>query len=271
MRVVRFVDAVPATPEKWLLPRWGILATDAVYPVNMSPYEGLARGERLTISGSPIAMDQIRLVAPITPSKVVCVGRNYAEHAAEFGNEAPPEPLIFLKPPTTIVGPGAPVIYPTLSERVDHEGELAVVIGRQCSHLREEDAAHVIFGYTLANDVTARDLQRKDGQWTRGKGFDTFGPVGPWIDTDFEPAGRTLRCSVDGELRQESSMDLMIHSVARILSYVTEFMTLVPGDIVMTGTPAGVGPVQPGNTMVVAIDGLGELSNPVVAAAGAGE
>ncbi len=215
--------------------------------------------------GPARGIDHVRLAAPVAPTKVVCVGRNYAEHAAEFGNEAPPEPLIFLKPPTSIVGPDAPVVYPAISERVDHEGELAVVVGKRCRYLREDEVGGVIFGYTIANDVTARDLQRKDGQWTRGKGFDTFGPVGPWVDTDFDPAGRTLRCSVNGELRQESNTDLMIHSVARILSYVTEFMTLEPGDVVMTGTPAGVGPVQPGDTMVVAIDGLGELRNTVVA------
>lgn len=265
MRVVRFVDAISGVPNEWQRPRWGILTDGAVYPVDVPPYQSIACEESVRVSGSPHPIDQIHLVAPVTPTKVVCVGRNYAEHAAEFGNEAPPEPLIFLKPPTTIVGPDAPVVYPAISERVDHEGELAVVIGRRCRYLREDEVSGVIFGYTIANDVTARDLQRKDGQWTRGKGFDTFGPIGPWVDSEYEPAGRTVSCSVNGELRQESNTDLMIHSVARIVSYVTEFMTLVPGDVIMTGTPAGVGAVQPGDTMVVAIDGLGELSNPVVA------
>jgi 2-keto-4-pentenoate hydratase/2-oxohepta-3-ene-1,7-dioic acid hydratase in catechol pathway len=265
MRVVRFVDAIAGVPDEWQRAQWGVLIDDAVCPVVQPPHICFSSGEGIQLSGPPLPLDRVRLLAPVAPTKVVCVGRNYAEHAAEFGNEAPPEPLLFLKPPTTIVGPGASVVYPDISERVDHEGELAVIIGRRCRYVNEADAAGVIFGYTIANDVTARDLQRKDGQWTRGKGFDTFGPVGPWVDTDYDHSGRTLRCSVNGELRQESNTDLMIHSVARIVSYATAFMTLVPGDIIMTGTPAGVGPVQPGDTMVVAIDGLGELSNPVVA------
>lgn len=265
MKVVRFVDALPGVPDEWQPQQWGILVEDVVYPVDRAPYEVGAAGQPLQTSSTPRSIDQVRLLAPVTPSKVVCVGRNYAEHAAEFGNEAPPEPLIFLKPPSSIIGPDAPVVYPAISERVDHEGELAVVIGRRSRHLREEDASDAIFGYTVANDVTARDLQRKDGQWTRGKGFDTFGPVGPWVDTEFDPANRAVRCSVNGELRQESNTDLMMHSVPRILAYVTEFMTLEAGDLVMTGTPAGVGPVQPGDVMLVEVEGLGELRNSVVA------
>jgi 2-keto-4-pentenoate hydratase/2-oxohepta-3-ene-1,7-dioic acid hydratase in catechol pathway len=265
MRIVRFVNAITGVPDEWQRPQWGVLIDDAVCPVARAPHVCYSSEDEIEVSGPPQPLDQVRLLAPVTPTKVACVGRNYAEHAAEFGNEAPPEPLIFLKPPTTIVGPDAPVVYPTLSERVDHEGELAVVVGRRCRHVSESDVAGVIFGYTIANDVTARDLQRKDGQWTRGKGFDTFGPIGPWVDTDYDHSERTLRCWVNGELRQESNTDLMIHSVARIVSYVTAFMTLVPGDVIMTGTPAGVGPVRPGDTMVVAIEGLGELSNPVVA------
>ncbi len=193
------------------------------------------------------------------------MGRNYAEHAAELGNEVPPEPLIFLKPPSSVIGPDQPVVYPAISSRVDHEAELAVVIGRRCRNLQEEDAARVIFGYTLANDVTARDLQRQDGQWTRGKGFDTFGPVGPWVDTAFDPRGCTVRCLVNGQVRQEGNTDLMIYPIARVLAFVTRFMTLEPGDLLLTGTPAGVGPVQPGDVMTVEIPGLGQLSNPVVA------
>ena len=263
MRFVRFVDAVAGLPVALQRPHWGILTEERVYPLEQAPYAAWSQDGVRT--GGPRPLAEVRLAAPVTPSKVVCVGRNYAEHAAEFGNEAPPEPLIFLKPPTSIVGPDAEVVHPAISQRVDHEGELAVVIGKRCRHLPEDDASSVIFGYTVANDVTARDLQRSDGQWTRGKGFDTFGPVGPWIDTAYDPSGKMLRCSVNGTVRQESSMDLMIHSVARILSYVTEFMTLEPGDVVMTGTPAGVGAVQPGDVMVVEIEGLGALRNPVVA------
>lgn len=265
MRVVRFVDTIPGVPEEWLQPQWGVVADGAVIALDRAPYETGEAGAGVRTSGGLRAFEQVRIVAPVVPSKVVCVGRNYAEHAAEFGNEASPEPLIFLKPPTSITGPDAPVVYPAISERVDHEGELGVVIGHRCRRLREEDALSVVFGYTVANDVTARDLQRKDGQWTRGKGFDTFGPVGPWVDTEYDPTGRMIRCTVNGELRQESNTDLMIHSIARILAHVTAFMTLEPGDLVMTGTPAGVGPVQPGDTMVVEVEGLGELRNPVVA------
>jgi 2-keto-4-pentenoate hydratase/2-oxohepta-3-ene-1,7-dioic acid hydratase in catechol pathway len=264
MRVIRFVDIVPGVPEEWQRPRWGVIVDEAVCPVEQAPYVSMALGQPLQMAGLLRKLDQVRLLAPVVPSKVVCVGRNYAEHAAEFGNEPPSEPLIFLKPPSSIIGPEAPVVYPAISERVDHEGELAVVIGRQCRHLREEEARDSIFGYTIANDVTARDLQRKDGQWTRGKGFDTFGPVGPWIDTEYDPAGRAVRCTVNGELRQDGNTSLMIHSIERILAYVTEFLTLEPGDIVMTGTPAGVGAVQPGDVMVVQVEGLGELRNNVV-------
>jgi len=164
-----------------------------------------------------------------------------------------------------LIGPDEPVIYPAISERVDHEGELALVIGKRCRNLRPEEADDVIFGYTVANDVTARDLQRKDKQWTRGKGFDTFAPVGPWIDTEFDPAGRRVRCLVNGEVRQEGNTDDFIFTIGQVLAFITRFMTLEPGDLVLTGTPEGVGPVQPGDVMTVDVEGLGALSNPVVA------
>jgi 2-keto-4-pentenoate hydratase/2-oxohepta-3-ene-1,7-dioic acid hydratase in catechol pathway len=192
------------------------------------------------------------------------VGRNYAEHAAELGNEVPPEPLIFLKPPTTVVGPDEAVVYPAISQKVDHEGELALMIGVRCRNLAEETAAQVIYGYTLANDVTARDLQRADGQWTRGKGFDTFAPVGPWIDTEYDPANKAVRCLVNDEVRQDGNTALLIYSIARVLAHVTRFMTLEPGDLILTGTPAGVGAVLPGDVMTVEVEGLGKLRNPVI-------
>jgi 2-keto-4-pentenoate hydratase/2-oxohepta-3-ene-1,7-dioic acid hydratase in catechol pathway len=258
MRFVRFVERSEALPEAWFAPVWGVLEGELVYPLAQAPYAGVQ------VSGPARPLTALRLVAPATPSKLVCVGRNYAEHAAELGNEVPPEPLIFLKPPSTVVGPDAPVVYPGISERVDHEGELALVIGQRARTLREEDAARVIFGYTVANDVTARDLQRKDGQWTRGKGFDTFAPVGPWIDTDFDPANRAVRCAVNGELRQDGNTALLIYSIGRVLAHVTRFMTLEPGDLVLTGTPAGVGAVQPGDVMTVEVEGLGRLTNPVI-------
>ncbi len=213
----------------------------------------------------PQPLADVKLLAPVSPSKIACVGRNYAEHAAELGNEVPPEPLIFLKAPTSVIGPDEPVVYPAISERVDHEGELAVVIGQRCRNVAAADADQVIFGYTVANDVTARDLQKKDGQWSRAKGFDSFCPVGPWIDTTFDPANRRLRCLVNDEVRQDSNTSLMIYSIGRIIEHISRFMTLEPGDLILTGTPSGIGPVGPGDSMTVAIEGLGELSNPVVA------
>ncbi len=265
MRIVRFIEMLEGQPGS--LAQWGLLEDQIVYPLAQAPYldplgDGLYAPR---VVGPPRPLAHVRLLAPALPSKLVCVGRNYAEHAAELGNEVPPEPLIFLKPPSSVIGPDQPVVYPAISSRVDHEAELAVVIGRRCRNLQEEDAARVIFGYTLANDVTARDLQRQDGQWTRGKGFDTFGPVGPWVDTAFDPRGCTVRCLVNGQVRQEGNTDLMIYPIARVLAFVTRFMTLEPGDLLLTGTPAGVGPVQPGDVMTVEIPGLGQLSNPVVA------
>ena len=216
------------------------------------------------VDGEALTLQDVRLLAPVTPSKIVCVGRNYAEHAAELGNEVPPEPLIFLKPPSSLIGPDAAVVYPAISQRVDHEGELALVIGQRCRNLKAEDALAVVYGYTLANDVTARDLQKSDGQWARGKGFDTFCPVGPWIDTGFDPTNRRVRCLVNGQVRQDGNTALLIYSLGRVLAHVTRFMTLEPGDLLLTGTPAGVGPVLPGDLMTVEIEGLGTLSNPVI-------
>jgi len=246
---------------------WGLLVEQFIYPLLRAPYDSpRLKGEFAPeIAGPPLLLSAVKLLAPCEPRKIICVGRNYAEHAAEFGNEVPEEPAIFLKSPTTLVGPHEPVIRPSISERVDHEGELALVIGKRCRFLNAQDAHNVIVGYTLANDVTARDLQRKDVQWTRGKNFDTFCPVGPWLETTFDPTDKGVRCLVNGEIKQESNTNLMIHTVGTILAYVSNFMTLEPGDLVLTGTPSGVSAVQPGDVMVVEIDGLGALSNPVVA------
>jgi 2-keto-4-pentenoate hydratase/2-oxohepta-3-ene-1,7-dioic acid hydratase in catechol pathway len=276
MRIIRFIESyLGGLPQTDWDPQWGLLVDHEVgakrhhlvFPLEGAPYNShLPDGAPAPkIRGEPLPLQALKLLPPVTPSKIVCVGRNYAEHAAELGNEVPPEPLIFLKPVSALVGPGDPVIYPLISKRVDHEGELAIVIGRRCRNLQESEALGMIFGYTLANDVTARDLQRSDSQWTRGKGFDTFCPVGPWIDTAFDPAGRQVRCLVNDVVRQDGNTALMIYSLARILAFVTRFMTLEPGDLVLTGTPAGVGPVQPGDIMTVEIDGLGVLSNPVIA------
>jgi 2-keto-4-pentenoate hydratase/2-oxohepta-3-ene-1,7-dioic acid hydratase in catechol pathway len=258
MQIVRFIEQHKRLQDAWFAPTWGILEDSQIYPLAQAPYLGIQS------NGAARPLENVKLVAPATPSKLVCVGRNYAEHAAELGNEVPPEPLIFLKPPSTVVGPDEPVVYPAISQRVDHEGELALVIGKRCRNLSEDTAERVIYGYTVANDVTARDLQRSDGQWTRGKGFDTFAPVGPWIKTDFDPANKAVRCLVNEEVRQDGNTSLLIYSIARVLAFVTRFMTLEAGDLLLTGTPAGVGAVQPGDVMTVEVEGLGKLRNPVI-------
>jgi 2-keto-4-pentenoate hydratase/2-oxohepta-3-ene-1,7-dioic acid hydratase in catechol pathway len=210
--------------------------------------------------------DQIRLLPPCAPSKIVCVGRNYLEHARELGNEPPAEPLIFLKPPSALIASGDSIVYPALSQRVDFEGELGFVIGKRARNVTRADALDYIVGYTCVNDVTARDLQKKDGQWTRGKGFDTFCAVGPCLvpkeELDF-PSLR-VRTLVDGEVKQDGSVQDMIFSLDVIISYITTFMTLEPGDLVATGTPPGVGPLVPGSLVRVEIDGIGILENPVI-------
>ena len=203
------------------------------------------------------------LLPPCVPSKIVCVGRNYAEHAKELGNEVPAEPTIFLKPPSSLLGPGGVVIYPRLTQRLDYEGELGVVISRRARHVKSADARDYILGYTCVNDVTARDLQRKDGQWTRGKGFDTFCPVGPCLvpRDDVDLAALRVRTFVDGVKKQDASIKEMLFSVDDIIAYTSAFMTLEPGDLIATGTPSGVGPMEPGSLVRVEIEGLGALEN----------
>ncbi len=264
MKLVRFTAAGHGRSSG---PTWGLLIERFVYPLTRPPYDSpRIDGEFVPeITGAPFLLEEVKLLAPCEPRKIICVGRNYAEHAAEFGNAVPEEPAIFLKSPTTLVGPDEAVLRPSISERVDHEGELALVIGKRCRYLNPQDAHNVILGYTCANDVTARDLQRKDVQWTRGKNFDTFCPVGPWLDTTYDPTDKTVRCLVNGSVKQESNTNLMIHTVGVILAYVSNFMTLEPGDLVLTGTPSGVSAVQPGDVMTVEIEGLGVLSNPVIA------
>lgn len=215
-------------------------------------------------TGEEIPIASARLLAPVLPSKVVCVGRNYQEHAEEMGNEVPEEPLIFLKPSTAVIGPGDPIPCPTLSAQVEHEGELAVVIGRLARHVPAEEAGKFILGYTCGNDVTARDLQRTDGQWTRAKGFDGFCPLGPWIETTLDPLDVGVECRVNGERRQWGRTSQLAFGPATIIEYVTRVMTLLPGDVIMTGTPAGVGPLVPGDEVEVEVEGLGVLSNGVV-------
>jgi 2-keto-4-pentenoate hydratase/2-oxohepta-3-ene-1,7-dioic acid hydratase in catechol pathway len=220
--------------------------------------------EAIRLTGVRYPLADVRLLAPVLPSKVVAIGRNYADHAAELGNAVPDDPIIFLKPSTAVVGPRDPIVYPVqLSERVDFEGELAVVIGRLCRQVPPERVGEVIFGYTCANDVTARDLQAKDGQWARAKGFDTFCPLGPWIETDIDPADLELTTIVNGEIRQNSRTSLLLHDVTALVAYVSAVMTLLPGDVLLTGTPAGVGPLKDGDEVSVTIESIGTLTNGV--------
>jgi 2-keto-4-pentenoate hydratase/2-oxohepta-3-ene-1,7-dioic acid hydratase in catechol pathway len=199
------------------------------------------------------------LRCPVRPSKIVCVGRNYAAHARELGHEVPAEPLLFIKPPSALLGPGGTVRLPPESARVEHEAELAVVIGRRASRVAREDALAHVFGYACACDVTARDLQKKDVQFTRAKGFDTFCPVGPWIETELDPGAQRVACRVRGATRQDGSTANMIFDVATLVSYVSRMMTLVPGDVILTGTPEGVGPLVDGDDLEVEVSGVGVL------------
>ena len=226
--------------------------------INGHPFGGLVPEGRI------IPLADTRLLAPVLPSKIVAVGKNYADHAKEMGGQVPASPLIFLKPSTSIIGPGESIALPWQSEKVEHEAELAVVIGRLCSDVPVDRVKEVILGYTCANDVTARDLQHADGQWSRAKGFDTFCPIGPWIETDLDVEDARITCSVDGVVRQSGSTNDMVHDIATLIAYISSIMTLIPGDIILTGTPAGVGPIVAGNNVTVAIEGIGTLTNPVV-------
>jgi 2-keto-4-pentenoate hydratase/2-oxohepta-3-ene-1,7-dioic acid hydratase in catechol pathway len=217
---------------------------------------------QLTGERQPLA--DVRLTAPILPSKVVAIGKNYAEHAREMGGEPPAEPVVFMKPSTAVIGHRETIVYPSLSERVDFEGELAVVIGRLCRDVPASRVADVILGYTCANDVTARDLQQRDGQWTRAKGFDTFCPLGPWIETELDPSDLAIATTVNGETRQSSSTKQLLHDIPTLIEYVSQVMTLLPGDVILTGTPEGVGPLQVDDEVAVTIENIGTLSNTVV-------
>jgi 2-keto-4-pentenoate hydratase/2-oxohepta-3-ene-1,7-dioic acid hydratase in catechol pathway len=215
-------------------------------------------------TGERVPLSDAALLAPVIPrSKIVAVGRNYREHAAEFGHEAPAEPLLFFKPNTSVIGPGDTIVRPTQSQQTDFEGELAVVVGRIAKNVPVERALDYVFGYTIANDVSARDLQRSDGQWSRAKGFDTFCPLGPAIETEFDIDGRTLTTRLNGEVKQHAPLADMVHGVAEIVAYASAAFTLLPGDVILTGTPAGVGPFVAGDVVEVEISGLGTLRNTV--------
>jgi len=214
-------------------------------------------------TGEEVPLDDVYLLAPVLPSKLVCVGKNYAAHAAEFGSEVPEEPLLFLKPSTAVIGPEDPIRLLPINRRTDYEGELAVVIGRLARNVRTEDAYRYILGYTCANDVTLRDLQKTDGQWTRAKGFDGSCPLGPWIETDVDPNDVLVQTRLNGDVVQQASTADMVFGVATLLEHITTFMTLLPGDVVLTGTPEGVGKIQSGDVVEVEVDGVGVLRNAV--------
>jgi 2-keto-4-pentenoate hydratase/2-oxohepta-3-ene-1,7-dioic acid hydratase in catechol pathway len=256
VRIARFTDGEN--------PRYGVVEGEPGAEV-ISLIAGDPLYTAIQLTGQRVPLAEVRLLAPVLPrSKVLAVGRNYAAHAAEMGEQVPDEPLVFLKPNTSVIGPDEPIRLPSQSTEVHHEGELAVVIRRICKDVPVERAQEVILGYTVANDVTARDLQRKDGQWWRAKGFDTFCPLGPYLVTGLDVADLHLTTRVDGELRQDSSTALMIHKVPELIAFVSSAMTLLPGDVLLTGTPAGVGPIVAGQRVEVEIEGIGVLANPVL-------
>jgi 2-keto-4-pentenoate hydratase/2-oxohepta-3-ene-1,7-dioic acid hydratase in catechol pathway len=230
--------------------------------LTVAAIDGLPIGP-ITFSGERWALPDVRLLAPSLPSKIIGIGRNYADHAAELGNEVPPAPLIFLKPSSAVIGPNDTIRLPADSTQVDFEGELAVVIGGMVRDVPREKALDIVLGYTCANDVTARDQQRADGQFTRGKGHDSFCPLGPWLETVLDPSDLALRTELDGAVKQDASTALLLHDVPTLISYVSHVMTLWPGDVILTGTPAGVGPMHDGQTVSVTVAGIGTLTNPV--------
>ncbi len=242
---------------------WGIVEDGAVFEAGGYAI-GAAPDEKALEKGPGRPLDSVRLLAPTEPSKIVAIGLNYRAHAAEFGKALPDEPMLFLKPSTAVVGPGDDIIYPShMSRRVDYEAELAVVMGRTAKDVSPDDAKGFVLGYTCINDVTARDLQGKDVQYTRAKGFDTFAPIGPWIETDMDPLRTRVESYLNGEKRQDASTEDMIFNAFELVSFVSRVMTLLPGDVIATGTPSGVGKMKPGDTVEVRVEGIGALRNTV--------
>ncbi|HKQ99909.1 MAG TPA: fumarylacetoacetate hydrolase family protein [Pyrinomonadaceae bacterium] len=260
MKLCRFIHQAVSEP------RYGIIEDEHVRPL----IDADAFGSRPRAHADRIPISEVRLLAPVNPTKIVCVGRNYREHAAELGNQMPTEPLLFLKAPSAIIASGEDILLPSASAQVEHEGELGVVIGRSASRLSaEQDSLSYVLGYTCVNDVTARDLQRRDVQFTRAKSFDTFCPVGPFIVTDIDPADIYVATRVNGETRQRARTSAMSFSVPYLLRYISNVMTLLPGDLIATGTPAGVSRLNPGDVVEVEVEGIGTLRNPVATREGA--
>jgi 2-keto-4-pentenoate hydratase/2-oxohepta-3-ene-1,7-dioic acid hydratase in catechol pathway len=250
MRIIRF-DMAGRTG-------YGLLAGEKIEVLWGAPYEGgLAN-----TTGEVLSLPEVTLLAPCEPSKIVAVGLNYRDHALEFGHPLPEEPLIFMKPSTSVIGPDEDIVYPEMSRQVDYEAELAVVIGKTARSVPEADFRDYVLGYTCINDVTARDLQRKDGQFTRSKSFDTFSPLGPWIETEIaDPGNLTVEGFLNGQRRQHSSTSNLVFSVPFLVSFISRIMTLLPGDVIATGTPSGVGPMQPGDVIEIRVEGIGALRN----------
>jgi 2-keto-4-pentenoate hydratase/2-oxohepta-3-ene-1,7-dioic acid hydratase in catechol pathway len=258
VRIARFTDGVePAFGVIEGSVERGEATVSTLIPHPFGPF---------TFTGARRPLGEVRLLAPVLPSKVLAVGKNYADHVREMGGDAPSErPILFLKPSTSVVGPGDPIVHPDPIRRMDYEGELAIVIARLCRDVPAERAMSVVLGFTCANDVTMRDEQSEDGQWTRAKGHDTFCPLGPWIETDLDPTDVGIRTTLDGEVRQQSTTASLLRGVPELIAYMSAAMTLLPGDVLLTGTPAGVGPMRPGQVAAVTVDGLGTLTNPVTA------
>jgi 2-keto-4-pentenoate hydratase/2-oxohepta-3-ene-1,7-dioic acid hydratase in catechol pathway len=250
MRIVRYTTNGDA-------PKYGWLLDDKVGEIQGDMFGEYRRRE------AKIPFSDVTLVAPCEPGKILCVGRNYVEHAKELGNEVPKVPLIFMKPPSSIISNGDSIVLPPQSSQVEHEAELVAVIGKPARNVTAEESKEYIFGYTIGNDVTARDLQKIDGQWTRAKGFDTFCSFGPWIDTEFDPSDAVVTCRVNGQMRQMASTRDMVFNVGTLIAYISSVMTLMPGDLIFTGTPAGVGELKNTDEVIVEIEGLGVLKNPV--------
>jgi 2-keto-4-pentenoate hydratase/2-oxohepta-3-ene-1,7-dioic acid hydratase in catechol pathway len=257
MKLCRF-SLLSSRPRPHPNIKFGLIEGDSIREISGFPWKEWKRGLQSFL------LKDCLLAAPVLPSKIVCVGRNYAAHAAEMGNDLPKEPLIFLKPPSSVIGPGEAVVLPRYSQKVEHEGELGLVVGKRCSHLMDdEDPLSYLLGYTCVNDVTARDLQKSDVQFTRAKGFDTFCPVGPHIETELDPHNVLVETYVNGTQKQSGSSSLMSFPVAFLVRWISQMMTLLPGDLIATGTPSGVGPLVNGDTVEVSVAGIGMLRNPV--------
>ena len=252
MRVIRY-----ETVDGKSKPKYGWILENKVGEISGNIFSHYRRKEAET----PFA--EVHLLAPSEPSKIICVGKNYVEHARELGGEPPKVPLIFFKPPSAIIPNGGTILLPPQSSQVEHESELVVVIGKRGRYIALEQTKRHIFGYTIGNDITARDLQKTDSQWTRAKGFDTFCSFGPWIDTEFDPADAVITCRVNGQMRQMASTRDMVFNISTLIAYISSVMTLEPGDLIFTGTPAGVGELKHGDEVVVEIEGLGALKNTV--------